>query len=462
MGTSIDGLVSGLDTTSLINSLMQAEAVPQTLLKNQASTAGTQIAVLQALNTKIAALATLAESATKPAGVDLHTATSSSASLTATAGVGAADGQIDIVVGQTAQAQVGVSAAMTAWADDPAVLTIVAADGTSSEITPASTSLADVASAINNAGLGVKATRVAAGTDPATGAALYRLQLSSTATGADGAFTVYRGSAADVTAGTATDLLTEAGAAVVKTARDAEVTLWAGTPAAQTITSSTNTFTDLLPGVNVTVSAASTDPVTVTIARDDAGIAKVASGLVDAMAGIFSFVAQQSATKTGTDAAGGTIVTGGPLSGDSQVRQISQALLDAATSPVDGVSPSTYGISITKDGTVEFSSEAFQKALAADPEKTVGVLQTIAQRVADAANRASDSYEGSLTTLVKSRQSALDGLNDQISEWDTRLADRRATLEKTYAALEVSLSNLKSQSSWLTSQLASLPTSSTS
>jgi flagellar hook-associated protein 2 len=273
---------------------------------------------------------------------------------------------------------------------------------------------------------------------------------------------VYRGSAADVTAGTATDLLTEAGAAVVKTARDAEVTLWAGTPAAQTITSSTNTFTDLLPGVNVTVSAASTDPVTVTIARDDAGIAKVASGLVDAMAGIFSFVAQQSATKTGTDAAGGTIVTGGPLSGDSQVRQISQALLDAATSPVDGVSPSTYGISITKDGTVEFSSEAFQKALAADPEKTVGVLQTIAQRVADAANRASDSYEGSLTTLVKSRQSALDGLNDQISEWDTRLADRRATLEKTYAALEVSLSNLKSQSSWLTSQLASLPTSSTS
>ena len=31
----VDGLVSGLDTTSLINSLMQVEAIPQTLLKNK-------------------------------------------------------------------------------------------------------------------------------------------------------------------------------------------------------------------------------------------------------------------------------------------------------------------------------------------------------------------------------------------------------------------------------------------
>ena len=34
---------------------------------------------------------------------------------------------------------------------------------------------------------------------------------------------------------------------------------------------------------------------------------------------------------------------------------------------------------------------------------------------------------------------------------------RRATLEKTYAALEVALGKLQSQSSWLAGQLASLP-----
>ena len=58
------------------------------------------------------------------------------------------------------------------------------------------------------------------------------------------------------------------------------------------------------------------------------------------------------------------------------------------------------------------------------------------------------------------RQKTVKGLNDQITDWDTRLADRRSTLEKTYANLEVQLQQLQSQSSWLTGQLAGLSSSS--
>ena len=43
---------------------------------------------------------------------------------------------------------------------------------------------------------------------------------------------------------------------------------------------------------------------------------------------------------------------------------------------------------------------------------------------------------------------------------DLRLDMRRATLERTYSAMEVRLSGLQSQSSWLTSQLAALTPSS--
>jgi flagellar hook-associated protein 2 len=50
-------------------------------------------------------------------------------------------------------------------------------------------------------------------------------------------------------------------------------------------------------------------------------------------------------------------------------------------------------------------------------------------------------------------------MNNQIANWDVRLADRRTSLERTYAALEVQLSSMKSQSTWLGSQLAGLPTS---
>ena len=75
MGTSIDGLISGLDTTSLIDSLMQAAAQPQTVLRNQAAGQQTTIQALQSLNSKIAALATLATSTAK-AGAGASTCSS--------------------------------------------------------------------------------------------------------------------------------------------------------------------------------------------------------------------------------------------------------------------------------------------------------------------------------------------------------------------------------------------------
>ncbi|GAA1442129.1 flagellar filament capping protein FliD [Leifsonia poae] len=459
MGMAVDGLISGLDTTSLINSLMQAEAIPQTLLKNKVTDSTTYITAMQALNTKVAALATAATAASKPAGVDLHTATSSSTSVTATAGPGATDGTLDFTVDKLAQSQVSVTGPLTQWPDQPPVLTFVAADGTVKQVTASSSSLADVAAAINKAGVGVSATRVSAGLDP-SGQPLYRLQLSSTKTGAAGSFTAYRGTPADVTAGTATDLLSEPGAAQVRAAQDAQVTLWAGTGAAQTVTSATNTFSDLLPGVSMTVSAASTTPVSLTVARNDSAISDVANSLVTSLNDIFSFVTSKTAVSTSTDSAGGTVVTAGAFTGDSTVRDANQKLLSAASLPIDGISPSTYGISITRDGTIEFDKDKFGAALAADPEKVKAAVQTIAGRVADAANQISDKYDGTVTTKIAGETKTVKGLNDQITDWDTRLADRRATLEKTYANLEVQLQQLQSQSSWLTGQLAGLSSSS--
>ncbi|MGH1526739.1 flagellar filament capping protein FliD [Leifsonia sp. L25] len=246
-------------------------------------------------------------------------------------------------------------------------------------------------------GVGVSATQVAAGLDPATGQQLYRLQLSSTKTGTAGAFTAYRGTTADVTAGTATNLLSDPGAAQVRAAQDAQLTLWAGTGAAQTVTSSTNTFSDVLPGVAVTVTAASATPVTLTVARDDKSLTAAASSLVSSVNDIFTLIASKQAVATTTDAAGGTVVTGGPFTGDSTTRDVNQKLVDAISAPVNGVSPSTYGISIQRDGTVAFDDKVFGAAMAADPVTVKAALTTIAQRVADASTAASDTYTGSLS-----------------------------------------------------------------
>lgn len=434
MSLAIDGLVSGLDTTSLINSLMQVESVPQALLKNKISASQTLISSLQALNTKVAALADLATKTAKPVSFDLFSATSSSGTVTATALAGAAAGQLDIVVTRLAQTQASVSEAVTAWPDTS--LTITRADGTSTAITSASTSLDDVVTAVNAAGAGVTATKVA------VGAAGFRLQLTATVSGAAGAFTV---------SGTAA-VMTEA-----KTGQDAEITLWAGSPAAQTITSATNTFTDLLPGVSVTVAAASVAPVSITIARDDARIATVAKDFVTSLTDVFSLIAAKSAVSTGIGATGASSTKAGVFTGDSSVRDVNQRILAAASLPVNGHSPSEYGIVITRTGTIEFNAEKFQAALAKDPAAVETALQTIAARVAVAASDASDKYDGAITSRITGQESLVRNLGNQVSDWDRRLESRRAGLERTYSALEVQLSALNSQSSWLSGQLASLP-----
>jgi flagellar hook-associated protein 2 len=444
MGLAVDGLVSGLDTTALINSLMQVEGVPQTLLKNKVTAAQSYISALQGLNTKVAALSDLAIKTAKPTALDLYSATSSSTKVTVTASTGAAAGQLDLVVDKLAQNQKSVSAAMAVWPDSPPILTIQGNDGTLHEFTAATTSLDDVVSAINNADAGVTATKVS------VGGGNFRIQFSSSTIGADGAFTIYQGS------GSTTALpVTQ-----IQAAQDASITIWAGSPAAQTITSKTNSFSSVLPGVSINVTAASTETVSLTVARDDVAISKQAGDLVIALNGIFSEITSKSTVSTSTDASGTTSTKGGVFTSDSTVRDVNQAILSAASLPVNSRSPSEFGISINKSGTIDFDAAKFAAAMANDPAATQATLQTIASRVAEAATTASDKYDGTLTSKITGQQSEVKGLGLQIDDWDRRLTSRRSTLEATYAALEVQLSRLNSQQSYMTSQLAGLPSSS--
>jgi flagellar hook-associated protein 2 len=398
----------------------------------------------------VASLATLAKDAAKPASLDVHTATTSDAKIAgATVSAGAGPASVTMVVRNLAQAQVAVSAAMAAWPEDPPVLTVVGSDGKQTHITASSTSLDDIVTAINGAGAGVTASKVSAGADG------FRLQFTAAKTGLAGAVSVYAGSAVDETK----NLFTQPDAAVVTEAKDATIVLWGGSAAEQELTSATNTFDQLLPNVSVSVVKASTDPVTITVARDAAAATKIAESLVGALNTVFAEISVKSAVTTRTEG-GVTRVSGGPFTGESVIRSVNQQLMSAATMPIDGRSPSEMGITITKTGTIEFEAKKFAAALAEDPAKVQAALSELAGRVEAVATDASDKYEGQLSLRIGSEESNTKRLNTQILEWDDRLATRRATLERTYAALEVQLSNLNAQSGYLTSQLAGLPTNS--
>jgi flagellar hook-associated protein 2 len=224
------------------------------------------------------------------------------------------------------------------------------------------------------------------------------------------------------------------------------------------VTSSSNTFADTLAGVSITVSQVETSPVTLTVSQDSAALTTLASDLVSGLGLVLSEISSQTASKTTTSSTGGTVVTGGVLSNQSTVRDLAQQIQSAGSYPVNGVSPSTVGISIGRDGTFTFDAAKFTAALAADPAGVQKMMTALSQRVADVAKGASNPTTGSLSTDITSQQGAVKALGDQISSWDVRLATRKEGLQATYSALEVTLSGLKSQSSWLTAQLASLGT----
>lgn len=453
---AVDGMISGLKTSELINQLMQVEAMPQTMLKQKVTATQAFITALQGLNTRVSSLAEVAKTAAKPESWQATSASSSVPSVKVTTSAGSQPSTLSFTVDRLAKPQTSVSGNVTDLASYfpggvPENLTIVSGPAEKPTLVTVDlkgvTDLAGLATKLNAAGTGITASVVK------VSATESRLQLTGKATGDDAAFDIHRGkvTAADLAAG-ASDLVVSRSTALVK-AVDAQISLWDGTP----VTSASNTFSDVLAGVSFTVSAVEATPVTVTTVRNDAALTKLASDLVGSIGVVLSEIASRTSTTTTTSADGRTVIAGGVLSGDSATRGIQQSITSAFSFPVDGISPSEVGITITKDGAFTFDQAKFTEALGKDPEKVQRVVSGLGERVADAAKRISDPIDGTLTSKVKSQESFSKGLTEQVSDWDRRLEVRRSGLQRTYASLEVTLSGLQSQSSWLSGQLGSLP-----
>lgn len=454
-GLGLSGLSSGLDTSGIITKLMAIESAPQAALKSRLGTATTYRTALQSLNSSVAAIATSAKDAAKPGALASFTAASDTTSVKATASSTASAGAVSFTVDRLASAQVSVSRSISTW-DTAQYGTLTFRRGgdaaTDTTVTFGSNNLDDVVATINTSGAGVSAGKIAAGRDATSGATLYRLQLRS-ATGEDNAFAVSAGSSFG------SDDAASMGLVQVGAAQDAQITLYKGIAGAeQAVTSSTNSFDELLTGVGVTVSAVSAATTTVSVAADTAAATTAASGLTASLVQLFSGIASATAITTTTGSAGGARTSGSVLTGDSAVRQLKDSLLAAVSGAVGDRSPSSIGITLTKDGTIVFDQSRFAAAMASDPSATTAMFQAIAGRVAASASAASDRYTGTLTQKIAAQQSTESSMTKEIGDWDTRLATIQAQYAKQFNALETALNALSSQSSYLTSQIAGLTT----
>lgn len=438
MGSTIDGLASGLNTSDLISQLMQVEAIPQQKLKAKVGSQTVLQGALQSINTKMKSLLTAGEALTKPEAFSIAKATSSSDAVTATAGATSTTGQLTFAVEKLAKAQ--VSTAKYAAADTPAIdttigLSIKIGSGADVPITVAAdkNTPQGIADAINAAGLDVKAVAVD------TGSGLV-LQLTSAKTGTASGFTVTGLTVADN---------------VISAADDAKINVGPpGNPGSYSVTSASNSFTKLIPGVTLTATKVAAE-VTVGVTRDVDGIAGKIQALIDTANGALSDISSKSQSS----------VASAPLKGNFLVRQAATSILSSVgagyTSTVDGVSTqssfATAGVQLDKTGRLTFDRAAFTTAYAKDP---VGVQKMVTEGLATAlkgvADSASNVNTGTITQVLKNGESYTKRLNDEINGWDNRLQLRQKALQRQYSGLEVALSKMKSQSSWLSGQIASL------
>lgn len=443
-GFGIDGIVSGLDTTAMINQLMQVEARQQSLLNTKKISASATVSALQGLNARFASLAESAKKVADPSSWTAVTASSSSSAVTVAAGAKAAAGSLRFTVDALATAQSSlVELPADLDADEP-TLVLRVGSGDPVTVTSLSTDPRDLAAAINKADLGVSASIINVGT---VAAPEHRLQLTATSTGAQNSFTV---EAATTSGMRALDLVE------VTAASDARLTLFPGSAAERTVTSGSNSVAGLLDDVTFTLKETTTDPVSINLVRDEAAITKTAQGLVSNLNVLLEEISSRTKASTTTNADGSTKLTPGILASESLVRGLGTELLSIAGLTAGGDSLANVGITLGRDGRYTFDAKAFGDALAADPAKAQALVTALADAGGAIATRASDPQSGTITSRIRGTEGTVKDLGDRIVAWDDRLAVRRTTLERTYAALEVSLSKLNSTSSWLEQQLAQL------
>jgi len=324
--------------------------------------------------------------------------------------------------------------------------------------------LRDVATKINEAGVGVTAAIVNEG----VGANPFRLSLTSRQSGAEGRTVIDTGGF-------------DLGLTQLERGEDARLFFGSDDPAkAVLITSSSNTVSDVIEGLTLDLKAVSDSAVTVTVDRDSGDLEAKVDEFVEAFNTTLDRIDFQSRFDPETEQRG-------PLLGDGTLLGLKSAMISTITGPPLNVSGrfdnlSDVGITIGEGGRLELDRDALAAAIEQDPQAVEDLLVArevdstgreidlgdgitatnpdgretfsslgVFARVEELARTYVDSVDGVLTERDRALQRQADLQEDRIEQFDIRLEDKRLRLEREFAALERAIADLQAQQSALAS-----------
>ncbi|MEZ5102678.1 MAG: flagellar filament capping protein FliD [Thermoleophilia bacterium] len=459
---NFSGLASGLDTNSIVTQLMAIERNPQLRLQQQQRVEQARQQALQDIQTRLVNPKTAA-AGLRDAGTwgDQQTVEASDATkVTATRTGGAAAGGYTLGIGQLARAhQVAQGTALaTAAADD--VLHVSVGGGTAVDVAiTAGDTIATIAEKINNtSGIGTYATAVNG-----------KLVLSGKATGAANTISVTSDGS----------LATDLGLAETLSAQDAQYTLNGVAK-----TSATNTVTDGIVGVSLTLKATTSSDISINVSApgpDSSAIQEKVQAFVDQYNSTLEFIRGKMTEKRVADPQTDADRAKGVLYNDSGLATMLGKLRSAVADVVGDRAPelqtlSQVGIStgastgsgaVNQDaliGKLSFDSSKLTTALASNFNgvkdlftKVTGDVATegFGQRI-DAIIATYSDTGGIMGSRIQAAKDEIAFLTTRSSDMDIRLAQKEEALRRQFTAMETAISNAQQQSAWLAGQLASL------
>jgi flagellar hook-associated protein 2 len=458
----ITGLASGLDTNSIISALMAIDRQPETQLQNQQKGLLAQKSQLTSIQSALQNLA-LNVSALDDPGLWANTqnvtssdATRVSASMTSSSGAGVGGYQVSVT-------QLANSSQKTFTYNSPTsdeTITIHGdGDGTGTgaaygqydyQMTiKAGESVDDFVSAVNADSNGpVYAAKTASG----------QVILSERQSGQPGAQYIQ-------IQGDTQNALTQVAARAGQNASYSVDNSGA-------LSSRSNTITDAIAGVTLSLNAVTTasGPITINVGAPGPNSASVQAAVktfVDSYNSIVDQINTQLTQKTNT-----SDPTVGTLFGDSELTDLLGNMRQAIYTAVPGLSgvTSLADIGVTTgaasgsatfsqdsvDGKLTIDSTALANAIQNNPNGVKQMLESWSSSLAQIVNNEAQP-SGTLDTRIQGDTAQSNDISDQISNLESILSDRQTALQAQFAALEATLSQNQAQSSWLTGQINSLP-----
>ena len=449
----VGGLATGLDTEGLIQQLLAVEKRPISALDTRKVKYQAVATAFQDLNSRLLALKSRADVLKDPATFFARSVTSSTETVaTATAGPGSSRGTFTLTATALARGSIAAAGNTKAALTDTVATAAgsfqfkLGATGTTVSVSvDATTTLEQLAKAINDKTAGVKATVVNAGSSAIPA---WKLTLASNATGASNDIVIV---------GDGTTLAI----ANTQTAVDAAFSI----TGLGSFTRASNTFSDVLDGVSITLKAG-TGSTDLAVDFDKAATQARVQALVDGYNDVVRAIDVQSAATAASD---GTLKAGA-FTGDIVPRQIRRGLASVIATSAGGAfkTLAEVGITTQKDGTLSLDGAKLQKALTdnaaavsdlvAGTSTTDGIADLLAQKV----DGATKSVSGTIAVRQDAISSSIKSTQKQIDQSLARLEVTERTLRARFTSLEQLIAQLQSTGNALQSQLANLNVNSTS